>query len=195
MVTPADCKTERLLLRQWQWSDLDAFAAMNADAEVMRYFAAVGTRDGARASIQTWMAEIEQRGWSNWAVELAETGRFIGFVGLTQPKRQLPFTPCVEIGWRLAKEFWHRGYATEAARTVLDIGFGKLGLSEIVSFTSLINSPSRAVMERLGMKNTGQDFDHPALPAGSALQRHCLYKIERPSTSNCILTNSSVPRV
>ena len=170
-------KTDRLTLRQWQWSDLKSFANMNADRDVMRYFASVGTAKGTEASIQNWMIEINDRGWSNWAVELTGSREFIGFVGITVPRRQLHFTPCVEIGWRLAKKFWHKGYATEAAERVLETGFVQFGLREIVSFTSLINTPSRAVMERIGMKNTGEDFDHPALPNGSELQRHCLYKI------------------
>lgn len=179
MATPKAYRTDRLVLRQWQWDDLDPFVELNADPAVMRYFPNLGTRDGAKASIDTWMGEIDERGWSNWAVETTDSRQFIGFVGITNPKRALHFTPCVEIGWRLAKQYWHRGYATEAAKKALEIGFVEIGLGEIVSFTSAINNPSRAVMARLGMKNTDEDFDHPALPNGSELQRHCLYKITR----------------
>jgi RimJ/RimL family protein N-acetyltransferase len=149
----ADLCTPRLRLRQWCDADIEAFARINADPEVMRYFPAPGTLDGARRSVETWRRQIDDRGWSNWAVERADSGEFIGFVGLTEPARALPFTPCVEIGWRL--------------------------LQEIVSFTSVLNWPSRKVMERIGMRDTGQDFDHPALPEGSPLRRHCLYRVRR----------------
>ncbi len=126
-----------------------------------------------------WQAEFEAQGWSNWAVERRDTDEFVGFVGLTVPTRVLPFTPCVEVGWRLARRHWHRGHATEAARACLALGFEVLGLKEIVSFTALLNQPSRAVMERLGMRDHGEDFDHPALAADSPLRRHCLYRLSR----------------
>jgi RimJ/RimL family protein N-acetyltransferase len=170
--------TARLRLRQWRDADREPFAALNADPVVMRCFAATVTREASDRSVDAWQAEIAQRGWSNWAVELVKSGEFIGFVGLTVPRRaELPFMPCVEIGWRLARAFWGQGYATEAARAVLGVGFERLGLAEIVSFTSLANQPSRAVMQRIGMLDSGEDFDHPALPLGSELRRHCLYRI------------------
>ena len=174
-----ELSTGRLRLRQWVAEDREPFAAMNSDPAVMRYFAGVSTREASDRTFDTWQAEIRQRGWSNWAVELAQGKEFIGFVGLTVPWRVLPFAPCVEIGWRLARAHWGRGYATEAATRVLEAGFAQIGLQEIVSFTSLVNTPSRAVMERIGMINTGQDFDHPASPESSELRRHCLYKITR----------------
>jgi RimJ/RimL family protein N-acetyltransferase len=171
--------TERLRLRQWAPQDREPFAAMNADPEVMKYFASVGTREGSLRSIDAWQSELEERGWSNWAVEHVESHAFIGFVGLSVPRRALPFMPCVEVGWRLARSCWGKGFATEAARGALRVAFERLDLAEVVSFTSLVNRPSRAVMERIGMVNTGEDFDHPALPEGSELRRHCLYKITR----------------
>ena len=179
MPKPIEFLTERLRLRQWKAEDREPFAAMNADPEVMRYFASVGTLEGSNRSIDVWQAEIEGRGWSNWAAEHIESKTFIGFVGLSVPRRALPFMPCVEIGWRLAEAHWSKGFATEAAKGVLRVGFERLNLQEIVSFTSLINKPSRAVMERIGMVNSGEDFDHPALPEGSDLRRHCLYRIGR----------------
>ncbi len=180
MPEPIECSTARLRLRQWRDAYREPFAALNADPQVMRYFAGTLTRAASDRSIDAWQAQFAQRGWSNWAVELVQTGEFIGFVGLSVPQRaELPFMPCVEIGWRLAQAFWGRGYATEAARAALEVGFGRLGLNEIVSFTSLVNRPSRAVMERIGMRDSGEDFDHPALPVGSELRRHCLYRITR----------------
>ena len=180
MPVTIEFSTTRLRLRQWTNEDREPFAAMNADPEVMKYFAAVETREGSNRTIDIWRAELETRGWSNWAVERMDSGAFIGFVGLSVPRRlTLPFMPCVEIGWRLAKEHWGQGYATEAAQGALRTGFDRIGLQEIVSFTSLVNRPSRAVMERIGMVNAAEDFDHPALPEGSELRRHCLYRISR----------------
>lgn len=172
-------ETERLNLIAWQERHVAPFAAMNADPEVMRYFPALATEAQTRAAVTSWRAQFEEQGWSNWAVELKESGEFIGFAGLSVPRRQLPFSPCVEIGWRLARRFWGHGYATEGAKACLAVGFATLGLAEIVSFTALANLPSRAVMERIGMRNTGQDFDHPAIPEGNPLRRHCLFVITR----------------
>ncbi len=179
MPTPIEFSTLRLRLRQWRTEDYEPFAAMNADPEVMKYFAALGTREGSDRTINAWQSELRERGWSNWAVEISESSAFIGFVGLSVPRRALPFMPCVEIGWRLAKAHWGYGFATEAAKGTLRVAFETLELSEVVSFTSLVNQPSRAVMERIGMLNSGEDFDHPALPEGSDLRRHCLYRIGR----------------
>jgi RimJ/RimL family protein N-acetyltransferase len=171
--------TPRLRMVVWREEHLEPFAAMNADAEVMRYFASTQTADQSRASVDAWRAQFAEQGWSNWAVELTSTGQFIGFIGLSVPRRQFSFSPCVEIGWRLAREFWGHGYATEGARSCLQVGFERLALDDIVSFTSLLNRPSRAVMERIGMHNTLCDFEHPALPEGHALRPHCLYRITR----------------
>ncbi len=171
--------TERLRLRQWAAQDREPFAAMNADPEVMKYFASVEIRERSFRAIDIWQSELEERGWSNWAIEHVESRAFIGFVGLSVPRRALPFMPCVEVGWRLARSYWGKGFATEAAKGSLRVAFERLNLDEVVSFTSLINRPSRAVMDRIGMANTGEDFDHPALPEGSELRRHCLYKITR----------------
>lgn len=179
MVEAIEFTTPRLALRRWRDADRAPFAAMNADPEVMRYFPSLQTAEISNAAIDHWMSQFAEQGWSNWAVELRETGQFIGFIGLSVPRRQLPFSPCVEIGWRLARDVWHQGYATEGARAVLDIGFGRLGLAQIVSFTALGNLPSRAVMERIGLRNAEADFDHPAVPEGHVLRPHCLYMIDK----------------
>ena len=171
--------TQRLRLRQWCDSDRTPFAAMNADPAVMRWFAGPLSAEARGRSIDAWQQAFAERGWANWAVELLATGQFIGFVGLTIPRRVFAFSPCVEIGWRLAQAHWRQGYATEAARAALQVGFGPLQLAQIVSFTSLVNAPSRAVMQRIGMADSDEDFDHPALPEGSPLRRHCLYRLTR----------------
>ncbi len=170
-------ETPRLRLRQWRDADREPFAALNADPEVMRFFSARIGREGSDASIDTWQSQLAGRGWSNWAVEIRSTAQFIGFVGLTVPRRVLPFSPCVEIGWRLARAHWGQGYATEAARAALRVGFERIGLAEIVSFTTILNRASRAVMERIGMHDAHQDFDYPGLPEGSPLRLHCLYRL------------------
>jgi RimJ/RimL family protein N-acetyltransferase len=171
--------TARLNLRRWRESDRAPFAAMNADPEVMRYFPALWPPAMSNKVVDNWLSQFDAQGWSNWAVEITGTSEFIGFIGLSVPRRQLPFSPCVEIGWRLAPSYWHRGFATEGGRGALSIGFNRLGLSEIVSFTSITNRPSRAVMERIGMQNANMDFEHPGVPEGHPLRPHCLYKISR----------------
>lgn len=120
---------------------------------------------------------IDSRGWGFWAVEIPDKCDFIGFVGLHTPKDSLPFSPCVEVGWRLAKAYWGNGYATEAAQAALNFGFATLGLKKIVSFTSAVNLPSISVMKKLGMQNTGLDFCHPDVPEASNLNHHVLYSI------------------
>jgi RimJ/RimL family protein N-acetyltransferase len=179
MTIPIEFDTERLRLRPWTPADREPFAAMNADPQVMRFFPSTQSREASDRSVDCWQGELLERGWSNWAAELKQRGEFIGFIGLTVPRRALPFMPCVEIGWRLARAHWGRGYATEGARAVLGVGFERLRLREIVSFTARINLPSRAVMERIGMVDANEDFDHPAVPEGSVLRRHCLYRLAR----------------
>jgi RimJ/RimL family protein N-acetyltransferase len=172
--------TERLRLRRWRPSDRAPFAAMNADPRVMEYFPSVLSRDGSDALVDRIEAHFEARGFGLWAIEIPDVSAFAGFCGLSVPAFDLRFMPCVEIGWRVAPEFWGRGYATEAALTVLAFGLGTLGLSEIVSFTTAGNMRSRRVMERIGMRhNPSDDFDHPALPAGHPLRRHVLYRLQR----------------
>ena len=178
-MTPIEFQTARLALRRWQDRHRAPFAAMNADPLVMRYFAAPQDRAQSDASIDAWQAQFDAQGWSNWAVERLDSGEFLGFVGLSVPRRVLPFGPCVEIGWRLHRAAWGHGYASEGARACLRVGFGQLQLPEIVSFTALANRPSIAVMERIGLVNAHADFDHPALPEGHVLRRHGLYRLTR----------------
>ncbi len=191
MSAPIEFATARLRLRRWREADREPFAAMNVDPEVMAFFPALQGRDASDASIDLWQAQFEAQGWSNWAVELAEGGEFVGFVGLSTPRRILPCSPCVEIGWRLARPFWGRGLASEAAFGALQVGFDRLGLAEIVSFTALANQRSRAVMERIGMRNANQDFEHPAVPEGHPLRLHCLYRIDRPRLDAAMQNRSS----
>lgn len=172
-------ETPRLLLRGWQDSDLPAFAALNADPEVMKYFPAPLSRAESDAQASRIRQFMHQHGWGLWAVEVKQQAAFIGFVGLSVPGDDLPCSPCVEIGWRLAKEYWGKGYASEAAHGSLDVAFNTLKLLEVVSFTAEINLPSRRVMERIGMTFSGETFEHPRLPPGDPLRTHVLYRKSR----------------
>jgi len=156
------------------------FAALNADPAVMEFLPARLSRAESDAFAARLRGAIAERGWGLWAVQLRADGTFLGYVGLERPPADLPISPCVEIGWRLAAEHWGRGYASEAARAVLEAGFARLGLHEIVSFTSERNVRSRAVMERIGMGWSGERFEHPRLPVGSPLRTHVVYRSARP---------------
>jgi RimJ/RimL family protein N-acetyltransferase len=144
----------------------------------MEFFPSRLTRQESDAMADRCESLIKERGWGLWAVELKADRSFIGFVGLHVPAAQLPFSPCTEVGWRLAFDYWGHGFATEAAQEALRVGFELLDLEEIVSFTALANRRSRAVMERLGMKESGF-FEHPSVPVGSPLREHCLYRKKR----------------
>lgn len=173
--------TARLILRSWREADLAPFAAMNADPRVMEFMGGLLDRAGSDALVARALAHFDTQGFGLWAVEVAGGAPFIGFVGLMRPGFAAAFTPCVEVGWRLAADHWGKGYATEGARAALAFGFGQAGLAEIVSFTSVVNARSRAVMERLGMvRDPADDFDHPNLPAGHVLRPHVLYRLKRP---------------
>lgn len=172
-------ETERLRLRQWLALDAEEFAIFNADARVMEFFPAPLTRVDSDAMLERCRGLIAERGWGFWALEEKSSNRFIGFTGLHTPLAKLPCSPCVEIGWRLGFQYWGRGYATEAALGALAIGFDRLQLSEIVAFTPLQNIRSQAVMVRLAMRRDAATFEHPALPQGSELKQHYLYRIQR----------------
>lgn len=170
--------TERLRLRQWNAADREPFAALNSDARVMEFFVSPLTREESDAMADRCQALIQERGWGLWAVQTKATHDFVGFVGLHVPTADFPFFPCVEIGWRLGFQHWGKGYASEAARGALQVGFRTLGLAEIVSFTAVANRRSRAVMERLGMHESGT-FEHHRVPVGNALRLHCLYRLAK----------------
>ncbi|HEX6754008.1 MAG TPA: GNAT family N-acetyltransferase [Solirubrobacterales bacterium] len=165
-------------LRRWQDEDRGPFAAMNADPEVMEHFPAALDRGQSDALVERIEAGFEARGFGLWALELRESGEFVGFAGLAVPELDAHFTPAVEVGWRLARSAWGNGYATEAGRAALNFGFKQVDLAEIVSFTTAANARSRSVMERLGMiHDPADDFEHPALPPGHPQRPHVLYRI------------------
>lgn len=172
-------QTERLILRQWQESDLQPFYALNSCPRVMEHFPATLTRAQSDALAAELQRRIDRDGWGLWAVEERDTGCFAGFVGLNRPVVDLPFGPCTEVGWRLASQYWGKGYATEAGTAALHFAFTELVLPDVVSFTSVSNRRSIAVMRRLGMVDTMQNFQHPAVPDESPLREHLLYRITR----------------
>jgi RimJ/RimL family protein N-acetyltransferase len=173
------------MLRAWQAADREAFAAMNADPRVMEFFPALLTREQSDARVERIESHWRKHDFGLWAVEVPGIAPFIGFVGLSVTPFEAAFTPCVEVGWRLAAEFWGRGYATEGARAAVQFGFERLGLVEIVSFTAVANLRSRRVMEKLGMTHdSSEDFDHPLLPAHHPLQRHVLFRLQAPGATS-----------
>ncbi|WP_407500987.1 GNAT family N-acetyltransferase [Acinetobacter baumannii] len=172
-------ETERLIIRQWKESDSEPFIKMGLDEDVMRFFPKLLSATESISLIQRISALIDENGWGFWAVELKETQEFIGFIGLHNQPEQFDFSPCIEIGWRIATEHWKKGYATEGAKAALDYAFNILNKDKVVSFTATVNKPSQAVMERLGMRKV-KYFNYPKLPDEHALQKHVLYEIYHP---------------
>ena len=169
-------ETERLWLRQWKETDYPPYIAMNQDKEVMEYFPALLSEEKSRQHIDSIQLSIEQNGYGLFAIERKDTLSFIGFTGFAHPKFDAFFTPCIEIGWRLARDQWGLGFATEAAKACLAYGFNTLQFSAIHSFTSVLNTRSEQVMKKIGMQKAGE-FDHPLLEQGHYLQKHILYTI------------------
>jgi ribosomal-protein-alanine N-acetyltransferase len=176
----SELDTARLKLRHWSPADLAAFATMNADPVVMQFMPQRLSREASDAAATAAQAYIDREGFGLWAVEVRGGPAFVGYVGLQVPSFEAPFTPCVEIGWRLARAAWGHGYATEAARACLRHAFGALALPEVLAFTVPANLRSQAVMQRLRMNldPTGA-FEHPRLPEGHALRPHLLYRLTR----------------
>ncbi|MBX2835637.1 MAG: GNAT family N-acetyltransferase [Gammaproteobacteria bacterium] len=174
-----DLHTERLILRQWKDEDRPHFFSLNNDSEVMRYFPRYFTLKESNSYINDNAKAIEETGWGSWAVEIKNTGDFIGFVGLSRPAPWHPCAGSVEIGWRLARQFWGKGYATEAAHRAMEHGFITIGFQEIVSFTAVCNQPSIRVMKKLGMAKDPTGFDHPRIALESDLRPHVVYRLTK----------------
>jgi RimJ/RimL family protein N-acetyltransferase len=175
-------RTERLVLRRWTEDDREPFAALNADPEVMRFFPRTLSRAESDAMVDRIERHFDEHGYGLWAVAVPESGVFIGFVGLAWQRIDAPFAPALEVGWRLARHAWGKGYATEAAIAARDFAFGTAGMDEIVSMTTVTNTPSQAVMRRIGMtRDPADDFLHPNVAPGHALAPHVLYRLRRPA--------------
>jgi len=180
-MSPEFCiETPRLIIRPWKDSDIPEFVRMNQDPEVMEFFPSCSTPEETKSLVEFCKAHIVEHGFGPFAVEIKRTHEFIGFVGLSFPSFQAPFMPAVEIGWRIAKQHWNQGYATEAARAVLHEAFERFNLKEVVSFTAMPNKKSMRIMDKIGMtRDPKDDFDHPKLAKDHWLCRHVLYRITK----------------
>lgn len=176
-------ESERLGFRRWQESDKEAFAAMNADAAVMKYFPNLLTREESDLLLAKFEHHFVEKGYGIWAVDIKASRQFIGFIGLLEVNMAVDFKKSTEIGWRLAQAYWKKGYAVEGAMACLNYAFNSLKMEEIYAFTSILNKPSETVMQRIGMDKIGE-FNHPNLEGESPLQRHVLYKIKGVETSH-----------
>jgi RimJ/RimL family protein N-acetyltransferase len=173
-------QTDRLLMRRWRDSDRAPFAAMNADAEVMRYFPAAMKTADSDAFVDRIESRFDTQGFGLWALQLVETGEFLGYTGFNPMPDGVPGAGGMEIGWRLMRTAWGQGYATEAATAAVDIAFNGAGLPELWSMTAVLNKPSQAVMRRIGMR-LHDHFEHPTIHADSPLRPHVVYRLERPA--------------
>lgn len=169
-------RTDRLLMRRWRQSDREHFAELNADPLTMRYFPHTLDRAASDALVDRIESRFDQCGYGLWALEITETGGFIGFTGLSPMPDDVPGAGGTEIGWRLSRHAWHRGYATEAAMAALDVAFCGVGMTEIWSMTAVLNEPSQAVMRRIGLREVAR-FDHPRVPEGHPLRPHLTYHL------------------
>jgi RimJ/RimL family protein N-acetyltransferase len=170
----------RLRLRTWRDHDLEPLAALSADPQVMRYFPEPLSLAQSAALLARIRDHFDEHGFGLWALERKDSGELIGFTGLGQVGFEAPFTPAIEIGWRLARPHWGQGFAREAAEASLRCAFLRLGMAEVVSFTVADNLRSQAVMRAIGMhRDPADDFDHPRLPEGHRLRRHLLYRLRR----------------
>ena len=177
---PLVIKTPRLILRPWRDEDYLPYAALNADPEVRRYWPTTLSREESDAQAAAFQKHIEAHGFGFWAAEAPGVARFIGFIGLLHVGSDLPFGPAVEAGWRLARNAWGYGYATEGACAALADGFGRLGLAEIVAYAVAVNTPSRRVMERIGMTHDpADDFDRKDRKPEDPLRRYVVYRKKR----------------
>ena len=178
-------RTERLLLRGWTDSDRGAFANLNGDLRVMEFMPGALSREESDQLFEKIQSHIRSHGFGLYAAELLREHLFIGYLGLAIPSFEAKFTPCVEIGWRLAAQHWNQGLATEGARAVVHFAFENLGIPELVSFTVPANRPSRRVMEKLRMTHDpADDFEHPRIPESHPLRRHVLYRLRREHSLN-----------
>ncbi|WP_300657395.1 GNAT family N-acetyltransferase [Pseudomonas sp.] len=180
MAETIELQSPRLLLRRWRSEDREPFAALNADPEVMRHYPACLSRAQSDRLLQRIEADFAERGYGLWALQRKDNGAFVGLTGLRPVGFAAPFCPAVEMAWRLGRQHWRQGLASEAARAVLDCAFTRLGLEQVVAFTSEGNLASLAVMRAIGMRaDPAGDFDHPLLPAGHRLSWHRLYRLDR----------------
>src|SRR3984957_5707288 len=186
-------ETKRLVLRRWREADREPFADLNGDPQTLVFFPSTLTRAESDALVDRIEARFEAHGYGLWALEVKETGQFIGFTGLAPMPDDVPGAGGTEIGWRLARHAWHRGYATEAALAARDVAFTEAGLTELWSMTAVLNTPSLAVMRRIGMTEAAR-FEHPRVPIGSPVKPHVVYQLASPGAGElALVTGATAP--
>ena len=173
-----EIETKRLLLRRWQNADMGAFISMNADTTVMRFFPATLYAEETKAFYDSIQQEFSEYGYGLYAVEEKDSGYFIGYIGFHWSRFDLDFCPCIEMSWRLSKQYWNKVYATEGAAACLKHGFEKLCFDVVVSFTSIENVASQRVMQKIGM-HFERYFEHPKVSEGHPLRSHVFYRINK----------------
>ncbi len=171
-------ETKRLILRDWKDEDKEIFQEMNADETVMKFFLNPLSHHETDRFLQNIEQELKVEGYGLYAVEVKDTGDFIGFIGFHKVVFPSDFTPCIEIGWRLVQKAWNKGYATEGAKACLDYGLNVLGLNEIYSFTSIFNTQSQNIMKKIGLQFV-QEFNHPSINRDHSLCSHVLYSVKK----------------
>ena len=172
-------ETEHLILRQWKKEDFVCYAKLTSNKEVMKYFPQTLTKEKSDGAAQKFMQLLKERGWGFWAVEEKSLGKFIGYAGLHSPRTKFPFSPCVEIAWRMEDKYWENGYVLEAGKIIVDTAFKRIGLEELVYFSSVKNLKAEKVVQALGMQKEEKSFNHPFVEIGDELSLHYLYKIQR----------------
>lgn len=185
-------QTEQVILRQWRAEDRPLFASINADPKVMKYFPNTLSRQQSDALVDRVSNDIDASGWGFWAAEKVDTAEFIGFVGINYSADGLPFAPCVEIGWRLGSQYWGQGLATEAAKGAMAYAFTHASVEKLVSMTSLLNTASERVMQKLEMTKSPNTFLHPKIAQGHALQEHVLYELHRDQWRSQMILNGKL---
>jgi RimJ/RimL family protein N-acetyltransferase len=170
-------ETEHLFLRQWEGDDFVFYCNLTSNKNIMKFFPKTLTKEESDNSAKKFMNIITQRGWGFWAVEEKSTGLFLGYAGLHAPATKFDFSPCVEIGWRISKEYWDNGYVLEAGRKILDCAFNIIGLEEVVYFSSIHNKIAETMVQELGMHKKLY-FHHPFVEKENYLSQHYLYKIK-----------------
>jgi len=175
-----ELETENLLLRQWREEDLEPYAKLTSSKEVMQYFPKTLTVEQSNMAARKFQKLLEKNSWGFWAVEEKASGQFIGYAGLHAPKTQFPFSPCIEIAWRMEKKYWENGYVLEAGEKIIAAAFEIFGLEELVYFSALKNLKGEEVAKALNMKREST-FHHPFVEREDALSEHYLYRIKKNS--------------
>ena len=172
-------ETQYLILRQWRETDFDFYANLTSNKEVMKFFPKTLSKEESNNAVRKFSKLLKEKSWGFWAVEEKSSNKFLGYAGLHAPQTKFPFSPCVEIAWRMEDEYWENGYVKEAGETILKYAFEEIGLEEIVYFSSIHNHKTEALVCQLGMKKENETFPHPFVEVGHHLSEHYLYKISK----------------